>query len=327
VLDVDTLESGVTVAIRAKDSDGDYREVTIDPSADSSTTSVVANATTTSKVYQVQLGELSTTSGGNGDGLQDYDSLEISISEANADVTFYGLNLERETKWTFGDQEYTNSDSELDTQTLEEPTGTFDITSLSTLPDVFSSATLADVKYDVEFRAAGLPSDQVDFEFKDAPKYNYESRFEVVYGWELPSAYDLSYSSESLEDEVMLPGSRFVDARFASGVSELPDLSDVEDIDWTDRSDKYGSVGDEIVLSDVISAGNLVTAHFDYAVRRRTVVNDRRNGVSVGADRRERRRDLRNAVLAAGAGGNGHRGTIRAGSGADLNVALGPQRR
>jgi len=266
VLDVDTLESGVTVGIRAKDSDGDYREVTIDPSADTSNTGVVANATTTSKVYQVELGQLSTVSGGNGDGLQDYDEIEIAVSEANADITLYGFNIERESRWTFGSQEYTNSDDELDTQSVEEPTGTFSITGLDTLPDVFSSATLRDVEYEVEFQASGLPSDQVDFTFKDAPKYSYKRRFEVVYGWDLPSAYDLSYASESLEDEVVVPGSRFVDARFASGVSELPELSDVEDIDWTDRSDKYGSIGDDIVLSDVISAGNLVTVHFDYQV-------------------------------------------------------------
>lgn len=268
--DIDVLESGVVVTFRLTDSAGTTVTATIDPSADESTGSVIANQTATGDVYQRQLGEFT-----NGTDLDTIESLEIEVAEANADLTIMGLNLEREGAYEIGRQEFINSDDELDAETITEPrartsyislTGESDPDSetalLTTLPD----ARVYNVEYDTEIRTAELPSDAIDAEVVVPDRSDYDKEFHLVGGFDLGSLtenYDVSISPVGLYGKVRHPSSRYLTAQFAKGLSEIPTLDDTEDISWTDSTNTFENGdhrdgGDEVEMSASIS-GSAIT--------------------------------------------------------------------
>jgi hypothetical protein len=60
--------------------------------------------------------------------------VHIEVSDADADVTFHGFNLESASRWQFGQREQTDADNELITETVYEQTGWFGITDRPTFP-------------------------------------------------------------------------------------------------------------------------------------------------------------------------------------------------
>ena len=266
VLDIDTLESGAVVTIRIRDEDGDVREATIDPAADTANTGVIAAATAQSLVYQERLGELPQTD--NGDGVfNNIAEFEIEIAEANADISIYGLNLERESEWVFGSREFTNTDDELDTEQITAPEGTYSITGLDTLAAPLDGATIKDAQYDVQLVASKLPDEMVEFEWKEADRYDHPYRFQAVYNFEAITAYSLSWSLTGLYDEVLFPSTRFVEAGIVTGESEAVPLSDVQadEITLTTRSDTYANaaIDEEVELSTAITPGDIDAVYLD----------------------------------------------------------------
>jgi len=259
-----SLDSGAVVEIRVKDSSSNTITSVIDSSADSGSINTIATATGSGVVYQEQVGEFSTTVG-------DIQTIELAVKEANADVTFTGLNVEKEAEWEFGVQEYTNSDDELDTQTITHPSGEFSVVSLygsNGVPDTWTDAAIEDLKVDAEFRAAELDSDMREYRWADAGRYDYPARLETLVGLELPTAYDLSYSSTSLRDTVLFPSTRFLASEYTTSESALPTWSDIDDesVTFTDETATFENAGidDEVTLTSSVSAGTLVVVHQDY---------------------------------------------------------------
>jgi hypothetical protein len=256
IRDIDTLESGVSVEYALVDSTGAEVVARDDPSGDTATDPVLAAATGNAIVSQPRVGELESSQSAD---LSDIQTIEIRIKEANASVTIHGFNAQREQEWTFGTYETTDSDGNVVTETYTNPSGSVSITSLSTLPDVFSGATIEGVTYDVEMRASELPSDQVYAQRSDTPDtYAQPNEIEIVSEFVAPVAYDLTdVTFEDLVDETELAQSRYLEQSVATGINEIEDWEDIEDtITWTGRTSRYGSVGETVTLLSTLASSD-----------------------------------------------------------------------
>jgi hypothetical protein len=232
VANVDLLEAGAIVTVRVRDAASNTVEAMIDPSGDTSNANIIAAAQGDGIAYQTQLGELT-----GGPNLDTIEELEIEVAEANADVVFEGINLERESRWSFGTREFVNADDDLETKTMREPVGYTGIASVDDLRETFPDADINSVEYDVEFRAEETPSDWWDLKVSTAERSDYPQRLEIAGGFEIPTAYELSISISDLYGMRTLAASRYDAWEFATGLDELPDLDDVEDISWTSRTE------------------------------------------------------------------------------------------
>lgn len=262
VSNIDNLPAGTVVTVRVVDVDGDSKEFTIDSDADGSADDVIATAQGAGQVFQAQLGDIATT--GDGD-FETIESVEIAVDDADLDLTLHGLNLERADRWQFGTREYLDEDDEVDTETVYSPSGAFSITTLSGLDTApMAGADIEDVTYDIEVPASKL-DEGMDHEWTDADRYDQEHRLDSLYGWDLPSQYALDWDLSSLVDTVLHPGSRYIDARFATGLDEVPDREDIDDMDWTNRTSNYSdaSIDDEITITSAFSASDVLAMHFD----------------------------------------------------------------
>lgn len=261
VADVSTLPSGVTVEFAIVDSTGGEVVATMDPDGDSSTTSVMTTTTGDAQVSQIRVGELGT--------IEDIEQLVVRIKDAAATFALHGINVEREQKWTYGTRETTDSDGNVTTEEIEEPSGDYSVTSLSTLSGPFTEAGIVDVTYDVEQRASELPAEQVHVRQKDTPEtYSQPIELEAVHEFEAPVAYALTdVTFEDTVDEVEMAQSRYLGVQVATGVSDVEDWEDVEDsITWTSRSSRYSSVGDTVTLFSSVSSSDRTVTRFRIAL-------------------------------------------------------------
>lgn len=258
ILDVPTLDTGATVEIRVEDSTGSQTATTIDTSADSTADATIATSTVTDHVYQQQLGGIASSV----DGIE---AIEVSIAGGNATLEFAALNFERESRWLFGEKEVLNSDNEIETESIYEPSGEFSITSLSTLGDVFSSATIRDRKLDVELRASGVMDSMVDVVEADPGRFRYDARLQIAQNIEIPTAYDLDWSGLDFLATVRHPSDRYYAVKSAVGLEESQKVADVEDLTTTDRTTdlENGSTDAEVVLEGSPSPGDIVMAFHD----------------------------------------------------------------
>lgn len=263
VLDVDTLESGAVVDVKVVDASGASVVASIDPNADGSADATIATAQGTGIVYQVEIGQLS--------GGTDLDTLEeivVEVSEANADLTVHGINLELDSEWSFGTREvYDSQDEQVVEETLVEPAGMTWITSLSSLTEQFGSATFVDLEYQVEVRADEAPIDNWDVEVSDVERSESTKKFHMVGGLEMPGGlYEVDVvQAGTLVDEVRHPDSVYQSVEYAHSLSELPTVDDVDDVEWTDATTvlENGDSGTEVEVSTTVSAGDTIGLNYD----------------------------------------------------------------
>ena len=257
VANVVGLGADTAVYIRAVDSSSNAVETWIDSSADDTALGTIATATGTGITYQAQTGEFSTS-------LDDISSIEITIEDGDGDLELPAINFDRESRWEFGTREYLDSDDEVQSETVYEPSGEYSITSFDSLAEVFRGNGIMGKTVDVELDVGDLEASATDYRWTDAGRYDYENRLETLIGYELETAYDLSYSGGRAVDEVLYPGSRFLKARF-SRQSDMPSWSDLEDLSWTDESGSYenANVGDEVTPTSTINPGELLVFNFD----------------------------------------------------------------
>jgi hypothetical protein len=263
VANIATLEAGAVVTVRVRDAASNTVEAMIDPSGDVSNDEIIATAQADGVAYQTQLGNL--TGGTNLDTIEEF---EIEIAEANADVVFEGINLERESQWNFGEREFVNADDELETKTMREPVGYTGISSVDDLRESFPEAEIGGVEYDVEFRAEGTPTEWWDIEVSEAERSDYPQRVEIAGGFEIPTAYELSISIDDLFGMRRLASSRYDSWEFATGLDELPDLDDVEDISWTSRTEQIrnGDLDTEENLGSTPTSDSVTGIFIDLAL-------------------------------------------------------------
>ena len=263
VLDVDTLESAAVVDISVVDASSNSVTATIDPDADSSADATIATAQGTGIVYQVEIGQLP-----DGTSLDTLEELTVEVSEANAGVTFHGINLELDSEWNFGTTEnYDSEDDEVVEETLVEPQGMTWITSLSSLTEQFGSATIRDLEYKVEVQASEAPIDNWDVEVTDAERSQSAKNYHMVGGLKLPGglyAVDV-VSAGTLVDEVRHPDDVYQSVEYAHGLSELPTLEDVDGVEWTDATSVLtgGDMDTEVEVSTTVTAGDTIGLNHD----------------------------------------------------------------
>jgi len=268
VANVNQLAADAAVTVSVIDAASNAVSAVIDSSADAAAASTIATTQDSGIIYQQQLGELT-----GGESLDTIEKVQIEVSDADADVTFHGLNLESASRWQFGQREQTDADNELITETVYEQTGWFGITDLSTLysTDRFANAVLEKVEYDAEFRASELPSEYVQYTFEDSGRSDFDRRMRYVYNFEFPSAYSLDIQLGTWYDEVVFtyPADRYMSVEAATGLTEQVALDGTDDVEWTSRTSSYTSAGDgeNVTLSSTPTADGVMAVHGDVLYR------------------------------------------------------------
>jgi len=253
VADVDNVNAGALVEARIEASDGTTKTVSvIDSDGDTSTEAVLFSAEGDSQVGEARLGELSTD-------ISDIQKLTFAFSGGDVNMTLHAVNLEKETRWQFGEQEIVNSDDEIEMQAVEAPSGQFSITSLSTLDGTpFENAAITSVEYLAEMRASELPAANHYVEVSDAEAYDQPMKAKVARVFEWPTAYTLSTSVDKLVDEVTMPQTRYITVEVAVGASEIDELSDTDDLSTTARTSNYSAIGNPVDLATAVTSGDRV---------------------------------------------------------------------
>lgn len=261
VTNVNSLESGAVVHVQAHDGDGDYVEATINASRNSSDADVITNSTAAKGViYQEQLGQLNVS--GTGDGtLNGIQEITVQVTDGDADVTITGLNVQKKSTWSFG-EEHVLDDSTADidddytgeTVTERPEGGVINVTSLASMDDVFSDATVHQLTYyDVRHRLEDDPS-AVSVEFSSADRYNYPQKLELTLRKEIQTAYDLSRGDIDLVVEQSFLSDRYVEFRYAEAVGDT-DTADISDEKWTDMSGSLGELNKSITVDATVNEG------------------------------------------------------------------------
>ena len=268
VANVNQLAADAVVTVSVVDAASNSVSAVIDSSADAAAASTIATAQGSGIIYQQQLGELT-----GGESLDTIEAVHIEVSDADADVTFHGFNLESASRWQFGQREQTDADNELITETVYEQTGWFGITDLSTLysTDRFANAVLEKVEYDAEFRASELPSEYVQYTFEDSGRSDFDRRMRYVYNFEFPSAYSLDIQLGTWYDEVVFkyPADRYMAVEAATGLTEQVGLDSTDDVEWTSRTSSYvgAGEGENVSLSSTPTVDGVMAVKGDVLYR------------------------------------------------------------
>jgi len=260
--DVDTLESGATVEVRAVESDGDYRTVYADTGNDTSDADTFAASAGEGKVLQQQLGGLPLD--GSGDGAMDaIDRIEVHVSGGNAGMDVAMLNAEKLGAYQFGDERYDeDDDGSMDsTRSIEEPSGELSITGFDTLGSTFDDAVIHDATYEMRFDVEDLTeAADVHWNVSSTEAYpNFPHMADIYYRLSLPDAYDLSYADAELVGTQELPDDRYNAVELAEGISD----TEFENVTtWSDETGTYGTTG-EHVLDNTIQPGQEIGLHYN----------------------------------------------------------------
>lgn len=254
IADVNTLETDANVEIRAVDSDGDYVDVRLNGSADTAADDVAATGTATGVVDQEQVGTLSVE--GSGDGtMQEIQEVTVFVEDGNADLDISALNVEKSGEWVLGDEQVSDGDDGLETETVTDHAGgELQIDDLASMGVTFEDATIHGLTTPMNFRAVDAAgSDRVNVTFSEAPNYpSFDRKQTARYRLVLPDAYDLSYANAELRQESNLPNSRYQSVEILEGASD----TDYHDLSgWTDKLDQIGSSGEDVLIDGTIQPG------------------------------------------------------------------------
>lgn len=268
VFDVDTLDTDAEVNLFVNDSDGDYVNATIHDSNDASTGATMANSTGEGYVFQRQIGAMQVS--GTGDGtINEIQEIAVHISEADADVDFAAINVEKLGEWDFGEMRMDeDGDGDNETVTVREvnESGPTSLMSLDSMGPAFSSATYHDVTVEMQFWSSDQPTES-DYErwnvsYSNASSFpSYDKMLEDNRRLSVPSAYDLSYANTELKDHVAVPSSRYQTVEYATTVGE----TNFSDISWTSATSSYDSLGDNVTLASGFGTDE-VALEYEYPV-------------------------------------------------------------
>ncbi|AZH25279.1 hypothetical protein [Haloplanus aerogenes] len=262
--DVNTLDAGATVEIRAMDSDGDYVAATVNASSAESQ-NLLANQTGEGFVLQRQMGKMSVM--GSGDGtMTEIQSVEVVVMDGDADVTVSMLNLDKMSKYTYGvEKADTDDDDDLEEEDIHEvdSPGAISIHALSSMGDTFSEATINGLTTDIVKSTSTLDGEDVEYEFnrtEDRPGYYGTATVYIPSG--LPAAYDISFSNAVTEEEQVFLEDRYLEVAYAEGVGD----TNPKDVDsWTDITSSYSEQDANVTIDDTIQPGQ--TSYVKYRLQ------------------------------------------------------------
>lgn len=251
IFDLTTL--GGQVEVRVEDVNGTKLPFRIDSTADATLSDVLATATGTGYVRQRQLGNVDDTFS------DDIAAIEVAIMNSDSTLTISGFDLEGKSELEFGDQKYTNSDGNVDTQTLTEPQGSTSIVSLTSLVDGsgWDDATIDSVTYEVVQKASELPEDRIYVNREVADRLDRDELVEVLYLMGYPAGFDVSGTVDILEEKQVLAGSYYLDVEVSEG-TDLGSITDANDATLTARTSRFTSIDTTHDLLDVANVGEQV---------------------------------------------------------------------
>jgi hypothetical protein len=253
VMNVDQLDSGAEVAVRAVDSDGDYRQAVVNASRDASADGVIGNSTGQGYVFQERLADLALQGSGDGafDGVQE---VKIVTSDADAQVTVVALDVERKSEWTLGEA---MMDEEVQAVSERYAGGdmTLHMADLSTLPSALEDARIKELGVmGVQFRGSDLSMDDQQVQFGDADAYSYPKKVEAHWRLEIPAAIDLSYSNLALQHQQEFVGERYATFRVAEGVGDK-EFGNISSDSYSDVTGSLTAQGSVHTLDDTVQTG------------------------------------------------------------------------
>jgi len=259
VYNANSADSGVTYELRYVDSDGDYK-------------TVVSNSTAVDGVVtQEQLGNIATE--GSGDGtFDDIQQLQIVVSDADASLTFVGLNAEKMSPYDLGDQQKdTDGDDTLESVDVGEDYagGAVSLAGLDTLGSSFSDARIHDLTAPMEFTGELAGSEDVmvertEDESVESGNYpGYKGTATVYVRLSLPDAYDLAFSGAALTDTQSVNSDRLISVEYAEGVSDT-EFGNISDSSWTDVTGSYSGEGSSVTVDDTIQVGQTSVLKYTY---------------------------------------------------------------
>ncbi|WP_188981056.1 hypothetical protein [Halocalculus aciditolerans] len=198
----DDVQVNGTAEVRLAESDGDYVSVDVSNSSD---------------VTQTKLNDLAVS--GSGDGsLSSVDSVKIVVSGGDADIELTQVRSDRLSMVRYGAFEKDiDSDNETERLDIYEPSGTYNVSSLSTMSSVFDSATIYDVEYDVIVSAATYGDVQYEFDEEAAEEYDRKFIYRQYTRLALPNVIELDYEGFTAYETVAYPTSRLIDAWYIEG--------------------------------------------------------------------------------------------------------------
>ncbi|WP_181691560.1 hypothetical protein [Natronomonas sp. LN261] len=253
------LQVGMTVV-----SNAGTMEFRVEDATGSTTTVVVGGsspdwdpATGEPSVFQVQLGDVASS-------IDTIAALEVVAVDGDAEADIFALNLDRESAWTFGEREVTNSDDELETEQIEEPTGSISITSTETIGEEFSDGMIDGLSVDAEITAGGGPASDIEYELTEPGNPAYDQRLTMIASIEIPTAFALSYESLSLEVENRLPD-QYSTVEVGDGYADPQGLDDYSDLSLSDVTTDVDGVEEgsaATVMSDP-SVGNYAVVYIE----------------------------------------------------------------
>ena len=264
VVNVDQLTSGSEVELRAVDADGDYRSANITASEDAENQTVIANSTGDGYVFQSKLNEMALE--GTGDGTYDeIDSVEVVVSDSDAEVTVSGLDLDGKTERDLGEiQRDTDDDGELETTTITNyyEGGVADLTSLDTLGSIYDGETVNNLRvYDVRYQFSDL-TDESDYqtEFGESDR-SYSQELDLYADLEVPSTIDLSHGTLTVEYEQGFVEDRYATAEVAEDIDGAEAFGNLSDSDYSSWSSALGSVNSTATVVSGASADTTYRVH------------------------------------------------------------------
>jgi hypothetical protein len=258
VYNANSVDSGATYELRYVDADGDYK-------------TVISNSTVADGIVeQEQLGNLATE--GSGDGtFNDIEKIQVVVLDADADLTFVGLNGEKKSAYDLGEQRVdTDSDGSLDdTVDVGEDYagGQVSLTGLDTLGETFDDAEIYELTVPVEFTgelADRTELEQTEDESTDGGNYpGYKGTSTIYVAFELPDAYDLSFSGAELVDTQAVTSDRLLSVEYAEGVGDT-EFGNISDSTWSDMSGSYSGEGSTVTVDSTIQVGSVNVLQWTY---------------------------------------------------------------
>lgn len=265
IMTAETLSSDVEIGV--EDSSGNRASVSAGSSLDDSQDDVFAtDIPSGGVVVQKEIGSLN-------DSIGDIDTVFVDCG-ADSAVTLTALNIEKQSKWDFGDREVTETDDdgneEVVTETNQQPAGKVELTGIGTLGDTFSDATINGLHVDFEQQASELPSDRRGSMFEEDGQFPaYDTRATYVYNFNLPAGYDVSYTLDGLVDTQSTFAERYravgynLDAPEPQYSPEDAVADDEDDGDFTDVTQDFSSVDSDVTLTTDVSPGSDIGVKYE----------------------------------------------------------------
>ena len=250
-VDVNTLDSGTVVWVKATDANGDVKRAQINGTSGATTNeSTIATGTGDGYIYQRQFGKMDTIALGDGT-FNDISSVEIIVSGGDADVDVTMLNFDKMSKYQYGTRMVdTDGDDNLESEDIYETTGgQISISSLESLsmPD---SAEIKNLVVDSIFTANSSNVEATFEETPDDPVYYGTATYYIPVG--LESAYDISYANAETYANQSLASERYVEVSYAEAVGD----TDPQNVtSWSSYTDSFSSVGTEVVIDNTKQPG------------------------------------------------------------------------